>query len=133
MGNVAPIRGKADPLNALDRFVEAIDRLVVAVDQLRAELRREQQRAPNTGRLFDEIEAYFGIGGRFTAGGLLMRAEQDARMADALALVIDMNLPGRAVALGRLLAREPRVRAVARRGNAVVYVLTEATEATQPV
>jgi hypothetical protein len=87
---------------------EAVALLRLIADHLGA-IRAAVERPPASfdrhAELLSAVADYFGTGAPFTAGGLLTIADEDPRspIASALARVIDLAAPGRAVALGRLL------------------------------
>jgi hypothetical protein len=88
---------------------EAVTLLRVIADHLGA-IRAAVERGPaafdRSAELLAAVEDYFGRGSPFTVAGLLSIADEDPRspIAAALAKVIDLSAPGRAVSLGRLLA-----------------------------
>lgn len=87
---------------------ELLRELIVEVRGLRADLRR--QAPADAAALVEALSEFFG-GGPFTSTGVLLAAEESPSLADALADVIDMNLPepARVVSLGKLLATLPEL------------------------
>ena len=102
--SAVPIR----KLRVADEQIDLLRLLLEEVRGLRADMRREL--SPDVAPLLAEIEEFFGIGGRFTVNGLLTRAGQDEGMANALAAIVDMNLPqhAKATSLGRSSAMSRR-------------------------
>jgi hypothetical protein len=98
--------------------------LVAEIKGLRADLRKQYQPV-GTAELLALIADYFGIGGRFSTGGLFTLAESREEFADALAKVIDMNASpkSRSTSLGAVLARLPGAQKVAERAGSAVYEL----------
>jgi hypothetical protein len=88
---------------------EAVALLRLIADHLGA-IRRAVERPPASfdrqGELLAALQDYFGAGAPFTTQGVLTIADEDPRspIASALARVIDLAAPGRAVALGKLLS-----------------------------
>ena len=84
----------------------------------------ERPRFDRQAELLAEVRDYFGTGAPFTAQGLLTIADEDPRspIAAALAKVIDLSAPGRAVALGKLLSSIDRLERT-RRAGVLLYRL----------
>jgi len=103
------------------------DQFAALLAEVRA-IRRAIERPPASfdrqAELLAEVRDYFGTGAPFTAQGLLTIADEDPRspIAAALAKVIDLSAPGRAVALGKLLSSIDRLERT-RRAGVLLYRL----------
>ncbi len=73
---------------------------------IRAAVERPPASFDRQGELLTALRDFFGAGSPFTTQGVLTIADEDPRspIASALARVIDLGAPGRAVALGKLLS-----------------------------
>jgi hypothetical protein len=88
---------------------EVVTLLRVIADHLgaiRAAVERPPASFDRRGELLAAIEDVFGRQSPFTVSGLLMEADEapSGTIGAALAKVIDLSAPGRAVALGKLLS-----------------------------
>ena len=98
--------------------------LLAELRGIRAAVERQPATFDRTTELLAAVADYFGTGAPFTAQGLLTIADEDPRslIASALARVIDLGAPGRAVSLGKLLASIDELERT-RRGGVLLYRL----------
>jgi hypothetical protein len=99
---------------------------VRSVDALTGEMRRRHSPVA-VPALIAAIEEVFGTSARFTVRTMLEVVDENPHgaLADAVALVVDMNLSprSRATALGALLVRLREVEVVAEQRGASIYKL----------
>jgi hypothetical protein len=121
--SIVPLR----KLTVGEETVELLRELLLEVRALRGDLRRDRQRVPAAvPALLGAIEEVFGSEARFTVRGVLQACDEEphGKLAETVALVIDMNASARARAtsLGALLVRTREVEVVSA-GPPAIYRL----------
>lgn len=97
----------AEAVALLRELVPAADRIAGALERL-AEREAPDSAAEPAPALLAALREFFGSG-PFSSTGVLMAADESPPLAEAVAAIVDMNLPeqARVVSLGRSLARLP--------------------------